>query len=360
MALTKPVLYNLAAFDADNKQVFRFYTQGGSQVVANKLTIKNNSTLAQVYQDTETTFAYAHTVPAETLTNGAKYQAVIQTIDSDGNISVESDPILFYCYTTPTMEFTNMPPQNNILNASFSFDVKYNQLEGEVLASYSYSLYDIAGDLLATSGVKYNTDTTVPLGLTYLFGWLEDKATYQIECIGQTAEGTSVSTGKTTIYIIYEIPRLYSTMFLYNNCAEGYITVENNIIGIPGKSNPSPPTYIDDEEVNLRSDGSWVKWDDGYEINGDYTMRIWGRDFNPNSNILTFTSTSGAKIIISYHVEGELAWFQLLAIHKNWKYGYIIKSNTIPIPANTEYLMIWNRRVNNVYDLIIENRGETV
>ena len=54
MALTKPSLYPVAAFDASREQQFKFYSQGGSQVTGNILTIKNNATLAQVYKQTVT------------------------------------------------------------------------------------------------------------------------------------------------------------------------------------------------------------------------------------------------------------------------------------------------------------------
>ena len=185
MALTKPSLYPVAAFDASREQQFKFYSQGGSQVTGNILTIKNNATLAQVYKQTVTSFAYIHTLPANTLVNGTRYQATIQTIDAQGNISVESDPILFYCYTQPTLTFTNMPPSNNIPNASFEFEAQYNQAESEQLAQYRFNLYDTQGDLVATSGTKYIQSQPVPTALAYTFSGFEDGLTYQIEVVGK-------------------------------------------------------------------------------------------------------------------------------------------------------------------------------
>ena len=58
--------------------------------------------------------------------------------------------------------------------------------------------------------------------------------------------------------------------------------------------------------------------------------------------------------------EGEYVWVELAAIHPKWWHYYSIFSNKIARPADTEYLFICNRRINNVYDLKIENRGETV
>ena len=360
MALTKPSLYPIAAFDATKEQQFKFYSQGGSQVTGNILTIKNNPTLVQVYKEMVTSFVYIHTLPAGTLTNGVRYQATIKTIDAQGNGSVESDPILFYCYTQPTLTFTNMPASNTIPNSSFEFEAQYNQAESEQLASYRFNLYDTAGDLVATSGTKYVQSQPVPTALAYTFYGFEDGLTYQIEVVGQTVEGTTVESGKVSIYIVYSVPRVYTTMYLTNNCHDGYVTIENNMVGIPGDSNPYPPTYIYGKEVDLRADGSWVEWKDNYEIAGDYTMGIWGRDFNPNSKILTFTNDDGATVTISYYETDTQAWVELVAVHPKWTHYYNIVSNKIARPADAEYLFIWNRQINNVYELKIENRGETV
>ena len=38
-------------------------------------------------------------------------------------------------------------------------------------------------------------------------------------------------------------------------------------------------------------------------------------------------------------------------------YGYTIESEYIDLPENTEQVFCWVRRVNNLYELKIENRG---
>jgi hypothetical protein len=68
----------------------------------------------------------------------------------------------------------------------------------------------------------------------------------------------------------------------------------------------------------------------------------------------------GATVTISYYETNTQAWVELVAIHPKWRHYYNIVSNKIAKPADTEYLFIWNRRINNVYNLKIENRGETV
>ena len=175
MALTTPILYTVDAFDATKAQVFNFNVLGGNQVVANTLTIKNNATLATVYSATQNTYKFTHTLPANTLTNGTYYQATLTTKDAQGNISNASAPIQFYCYSQPSFEISNMPSGNVITNSSFAFAVMYNQAQGETLNAYVFNLYSASGALISTSNMMYNTNTSLPLNVSYLFSGFEDK-----------------------------------------------------------------------------------------------------------------------------------------------------------------------------------------
>ena len=181
MALTTPILYSVPAFDAQNSFVFQFASIGGNQVIANTLTIKNNATLTTVYSATQTTFKFEHTLPANTLTNGTYYQATLTTKDAQGNISNASVPIQFYCYSQPSFEISNMPTGNIVTNSSYAFTVTYNQAQGETLNAYVFNLYSASGALISTSNTMYNTNTSLPLSVSYLFSGFEDKTTYSIE-----------------------------------------------------------------------------------------------------------------------------------------------------------------------------------
>ena len=129
MALSQPILYTQDAFDATQATVFRFNVMGGSQVVANTLTIKNNATLQQVYSQSQSTYQFVHNLPANTLTNGTYYQAYINTQDASGDTSPQSNIIQFYCYSEPTFEFDDIPTNHIIPNSSFNFQVNYNQTD---------------------------------------------------------------------------------------------------------------------------------------------------------------------------------------------------------------------------------------
>ena len=357
MALTTPILYTVSAFDAIQEQVFNFNVLGGNQVVANTLTIKNNATLATVYSATQNTYKFIHTLPANTLTNGTYYQATLTTKDAQGNESSPSAPIQFYCYSQPMFEISNMPSGNVITNSSFAFTVTYNQAQGEILNAYVFNLYSASGALISTSNTMYNTDTSLPLSISYLFSGFEDKASYSIEVTGVTTNGTQITTGRIPFTTDYTKPDMFSFLFLTNNCKGGYITIKSNVIGINGISNPETPTYIDNKEIDLREAGSYVEWVEGYTVTGNWTMRLWGRDFTPNSEIFRFSNINGDIIIIEYHADATQCWFELRAKHNDWVWGYVTESAHIALPSETEQVFCWLGRIDNLYELKIENRG---
>ena len=266
------------AFDATQAHVFTFNVYSGSQITGSKLTIKNNATLETVYDGTITSYAFEHTVPANTLTNGVYYQASIQTMDAQGNFSPASNIIQFYCYSAPTLVFNNIPTANIIPSASFAFEVKYNQAEGEALDSYVFNLYTTAGTLISTSGRLYNTTTTVPTVFAYTFSGFNNGENYVVEVNAVTVEGTQITTGKQTVFVQYSQPGMFSSLYLTNNCKNGYITVQANVIGINGEANPMPPNYktlLGETVVELQGN-QYVQWTEGYEIPENFTLRIWG------------------------------------------------------------------------------------
>ena len=170
MALVTPTLLPMVAFDATQQATFTFTVQGSSaQVVANQLTIREQDTNDIVYQEKQETFTYTHVVNADELTNGTYYNATISTFDTNDNQSQESVPIQFWCYTTPTLQFTNIPSSGIITNSSFNFQFTYTQIENEPINSYVVNLFNSSQVQIATSGVQYATTATPPYSGSYTF-----------------------------------------------------------------------------------------------------------------------------------------------------------------------------------------------
>lgn len=282
--LTQPIINPISAFDATRAHNITFTVIGGAQVVANRLVISNNETGAIVYNKTAITMKLEHTIPANTLTNGGYYNAVVYTIDNANNESVASTAVPFYCYSQPVLTIDNIPATETIENGTYTFTGTYIQQEGEILNSYQYTLYDSNKNVLSkTPLIYYETDSS----LSYTFVGMSNDTSYYIELSGETVNGTHITSGVIYFTVRYIQPASFAICDLVNNCDDGYIQVSSNIVAIDGKSNPDPPIYIDDKEVDLRDPDSWVEWDSGFRIQDDFTLRAWGRDFNPYEPIIT-------------------------------------------------------------------------
>ena len=306
--LTQPIVNPIAAFDATKKQAITFVVIGGAQVVGNRLIIRNNQTGEIVYNQTQSSMKLEHILPANSLKNNNFYNAVIYTIDNGNDESVASVPIPFYCYTQPALTIDNIPSSGTIENGTYSFQGNYVQNEGELLNSYRFTLYDSNKTILAQSPlIYYNTDPS----LTYLFSGMSNNTSYYIELTGETINSTILTSGVKSFTVRYIQPASFAICDLVNDCENGYIQISSNIVAIDGKSNPTPPKYIDDKEVDLREPDSWVEWDSGFSIKNDFTLRAWGRDFNPYEPIITLsnqqnTSSTPNKIEMKWMIADVL------------------------------------------------------
>lgn len=285
--LTQPIINPIAAFDATQNHVVTFLAIGGAQVVGNRIVISDNQTGKTVYDNRVITMQLAHTIPANTLTNGGYYNVVIYTIDSANNFSQASVPVPFYCYSQPTLTINNIPASSTIENGTYTFQGSYAQQENEILNSYQFILYDSNRTVLSQSDVIYYSSNN---SLSYTFVGMSNDTSYYIELKGQTVNNTEITTGLLYFTVRYSQPASFAIVDLVNDCENGFIQISSNIVAIDGKSNPEPPIYIDDKEVDLREPDSWVRWDEGFNIKDNFTMRVWGRDFNDFEPIITLSN----------------------------------------------------------------------
>lgn len=362
MALTRPVLYSIPAFDADVSYVFRFNSIGGSQVVKNRLVIATNTDNTTVYDEQQETFKFEHTLPANTLTNGTYYNATVYTYDNEGNISQASNIVQFYCYSTPTLTFTNLIPNGTVTNSTYTFNFTYAQEQNEPLNYYVVNLYDAQSLLVATSGEQYAASTDVPLNLSYTVNGFADATNYAIEVNGTTVNNTVITTGQISFSVSYTSPNIYTLLELQNNCSGGYVNLKSNVAIIDGEVVPPPPVYIDDKELDLTQEGSYVVWDEGYQVNGDFTGILIGRNFTPYSTIFTFTNVQDGSTVNINWLEGYengdntqplKAYAQLAVNQGGTVIVYNIKTAMIEIPDVTDIITVWFRRINNVYEIYL-------
>ena len=358
MALTTPTLLSQVAFDATQQQTFYFNVTGTSaQIVSNTLTIRNNDTNDIVYQEKQETYKYEHIVNANELTNGTYYNATVSVFDSTGAQSSNSIPIQFWCYTTPTLEFTNIPINSIVTNSSFNFQFTYEQAENEPINSYIVNLFNSSQIQIATSGVQYAETGTPPYNGSYTFTGFENNTVYYVQVTATTTEGTIISTSLQQFTVQYTRPDLFTLVQLTNNCDEGYVTITSNIILIEGSSNPDPPTYINNQEVDLTANGSWVQWNDGFSITGDMMARAWFRNPNEYTTLVQFSNTNGQTIKLNFMLGYEnvdstdMEAYIEAYVESVTGYSYYIYSNYVTPLSDTNDYVVYLTRVNDIYSL---------
>ena len=347
MSLTTPYLLNtpIKAFDSTKDNVFEFISTGGNQVAKHEIEIQDNATNLQVYLKIESTFQFEHILPANTLTNGNQYKIRVRTYDVDDKFSEWSRWELFNCFTTPLLTISNIN-SGLINNTNYEFVGNYSQLEGEELESYKFFLYDVNENLIAASTQKYSTD------IKHTFSGLQDDGEYKIELKIETLHGMELSTRKIYFRVNYITPQLGAALILENIFKDGQVKVTSNIIDIVGKSNPSPPPYINKEMVDLRQDGSWVEFDEGFTINKDFTLKLWCRNLKDNTTFLEMygekhTKEKPYKIQLIYHLH-RIHLYKVVSDQIYYLYSQELH------PLNDDMFFIWIQGKNNLIDLRCE------
>ena len=364
MALNKPILLSTPSFDATKPKTFLFNVEsGGAQIVANQLTVRLQSTNAIVYQQKQDSFKLEHILPANTLKNGEYYSASVKVFDALGQESLDSSYIQFRCYTEPIIKFTNIPNNGIINNSSYNFQFSYTQDEGEALDNYIINLYNSSLDLVSTSGVVYVGSGAPPYFGSYLFSGFEDNTLYYIEIVGATINGAVVESGKVGINFSYVRPEMFALLRLKNNCDDGYISVQSNIVLVEADMYPNPPIYIDGNSIDLSGTNSFIDWNSGYSFSNDFLVRAWFRKPNPYTTITRFSNTSGQTITINYmlgyeNVEAtEMKAYVQVFVKSIDGMEYYAYSNYTSILSDENYYTLYLKRINNIYQIELLPKG---
>lgn len=279
MALVTPIGIAVPAFDANTDQVFSFTVQGGDQIVGNILTIIDNNTSEIVYQKTVESYIYSQQLPAYSLSNHGYYAFYFQTINAHGDISAKSGNITFRTFTTPTLTFTNIPSTGIIESGSYSFTVEYNQIEGELLNTLYFYLYDATQTQLKVSNV-YTSTLSPPITFTHQFSGLTDDERYYVRAIGSTIYNTTIDTGYIMVDVNYSYEGAYFAVTATNNAKSGYVQISNNIAEIDGQTwsidrISIDPTFVDNNALLLQN-GDYLEWADGFSFaNNRFTKQRW-------------------------------------------------------------------------------------
>lgn len=405
MALTKPILLDIPAFDADKLRAekgtvtisFQYTGPSDTQITGNRLTIYKRSDLTEVYQAQETASAsqdpplYDETVNQLNLThtidvansdleNGCAYYASV-TVFSGSEESAASDTVDFYCFTTPSLSVLNEELQNNgvIRNSSFTLNFSYSQKEGIPPEEYIVTLYDEERTPITSIQEKnsqaptydaasqtYKMDFSVPITS------LVNEQRYFIGIRVITQYGMEVSLGETQADSIefsvqYLRPsRLFAIVDLTNQPDEGNIRIASNIVSIEGSSIPDPAEYEgptdNPRNIILNKDGYSATFDKGFSIRDDFTLQMVCKSLAEYEIFCELTNAE-QKIAFRYVKDlpknsdpaGQPSKYHVEMEADDGIYRSVICSNRITLDASNPYLYLWFEKRNHLFDLKIRN-----
>ncbi len=296
MILSKPILNNISAFDKSDDKVFTFNVVGGSQVVKNKLTIRDNITNNVVYSRTINSFSFIHTLPANSgLTNGRQYNAFINTYDINNNESEDSNVIQFYAYTTPTLNISNIPSDNIIDTFTYQFDLSYNQIEGELLNELYFELYS-NDNILIDRSPKLFSSNLPPVYLYYTVNNLEDNKSYYAKIKATTINNTYIESQNYNFNVEYNKDETSILFSVENDYKYGGIRIESNIEA-PNASK-SETSFYEGSKLNVGGYDDFVSWSLTSLPNTDtITVDIWCT-YLRIGRLCEIISKSGDKITV--------------------------------------------------------------
>lgn len=367
MALNaRPFLSAIPAFDAE------FGTQGKEHIKApilkfswrdgvvrkNRIVIRDYDSNEKVYDCTITTMALKHQlhnrldasekvqVITYNLKNGHKYIANVYVYTSNGEESLPSNDVIFYCYNTPVFEFTNFNTYIGegtttaiVDSSSVNLTVKYNQTDGEPLNTYKFELQDYNGSTLLTSNTKYSSLSNDILRYTIggmeettedKYGNIQTNRTYKIICSGQTQHGIEVYVEQK--FVVKFVSSGVGALVKAENIGDGTVAIYSNYKIINAKCSSETPEYVLDSEqkphaIDL-SKGDYVEFIDGFNVRKPWEIIIKGI-FQVD------------KLVTLTNPDGEIGYICLKKISYTtapfYYFVYTIEKNGISYEVRSEY-----------------------
>ena len=263
--LQTPTVQYIESFDPSfDKQVGFFYED--NQPYKNRIIITDNETNIVVYDKTEESMRLYSTIPQNTLTSGKQYLAQIQVFDIDGNQINLSEPVLFYCFSTPSLHFENVINGEVYKNASINLLLEYSQSEGELIKNYQFCLYDGNKLLLSSSDVIYSSTLT-----RYSFYGLQNNTKYYVRTFGETVHGMKMDTGYIEINVQYNVIPANIGFKIDNIYKNGYIQIETNILSV-GYEVENDNYVFNDGSLTLTNNS--LTYNDGFKVDSDFSLFV--------------------------------------------------------------------------------------
>lgn len=412
MALTKPFINTIPAFDATQSTEITLNILGGDAIGAYGGKLYTNSGIQiatftpipvtnDIADTTIRTYPLEISAALNIVENNKSYiiepitYAVGDTQYANGMVGQGAN---FTCYKTPSVKlyyygivdgvagYYDFKNDVTLGTSTPSVKIEFNPndlnspAEPNIAKIYVYGVKNGTRDIVFTSDDIYNFSHDITTDLysveTELDGFalnVDDAGvliqsrlydSYEIEWVVRTIENfTPTLSGTTTGINCYYKTLINSPLLTINNlCSQGVIEINSKLTSREGTSNPQPPQYIDNEEIDLTGDGWWVQWANYFNLQQPYTFRLWGRDFNVGEiATLSATSVQDEKIVIKYNKEDVFDEITSSTLNYTFislesgsdRYSYYIESNRILSSTinSTTKLFINVQEQNELFDI---------
>lgn len=261
------------------------------------------------------------------LSNGIAYTATIKTYNSNGDVSEESDPILFTCIATPQFNI-NLMNHTTIKNASYEFSALYSG--SDTLSEYNFKLYDAL-----TNTLLQISDTYSAIGSTKyscIFNKLENNTQYKIKAFGITSGGLLIETPDCYFDVSYIQSGTYANVKFENLSDKGCIKTSSSLTSLEGEID-GEKNFIISSSIDL-TNGQTVRWIKDFSITSDFILKIKCTDIQPFKTIFKAVNSdiTYAMYLLPVIRNNE---FYLEVTIKNYNYTTFLLSNKIATPLSS-------------------------
>lgn len=293
--LPTPTLSLISTFDpSKNNNIY--FSYNGNQIKKKRIVIIDNKTFKTILDKTQLGMKLCYDLPANTIKTG-QYTAQIQVFDFDGNSSELSQPVLFYCYSTPSVSFSNFTDKIN--KSSINLSLSYTQAENDSVKEFAFYLYDLQKKIVTKSNNFYSLNDS-----SYTFLGLKNLTTYYVQCKGTSLHNMDFDTGLCEINVNYIVQLNNMLLRLSNNKCEGYIQVDCNIIDVGYIIEGGKPEFKNGEVI---LDNKKVTYISGFDFSDNFSMFIKARKIPLDTTFFGYTTSSGnvelsiKKIALNYY-----------------------------------------------------------
>lgn len=341
----KPIVNRIAPIDALKENTIT-WSWNGEQQYGYEVELLNANSVSIFTSGKITSFLKEYTIPANILTNGYQFMVRVRVYDFYEEWSDWSYVQSFYALETPTFKFADSmnweKEQGRYTVKSTTLDavVTYIQKDYEILQSYSFTLYNAGGMIVASSGTLYDD-----YNIAYSFTGLNNYSPYFIQCVGVTRLGMKCDTGRIPFIVKAENPEEYNLLYLHNKFDSGYMECSSNIICIQYNGSDTFE-YDDNTWINLTE--KKLYYNKNFSIDGDFTLWIKGYDMYKNADYLTLSSTSDSVVVSGYVYDDGQVRFKALV--SNGMDKYVVYSNAVTFTPS-DNVIICLKRIGNIYGI---------